>query len=153
MPTVTRPLEEAILSIPGIQLVRSATSRGSSEIDAQFRWGTNMEVARERMQAEAERVRPQLPPNTSIDIRRMNTAVFPIQGYALTSSKMTLAELWDLAEYTLKPQLVRIPGVSQVQIQGGRRREFEVRLDPKALQGWNLSVGDVVSAIQNTICG
>ncbi len=150
MPTVTRVLEEAILRVPGIQLVRSTTSRGSTEISAQFDWGTDMKTALERVQAETQRVRPDLPAQTRIDAEWMNTAIFPIQGYALTSKTETQAQLWDLAQYTLKPALVRIPGVSQVQIQGGRQREFQVRLDPRALAGHGLAASDVVQAIQNS---
>lgn len=148
MPTVTRVLEEAILRVPGIEVVRSTTSRGSTEISAQFDWGTDMRTALARVQAETQRVRPDLPAQTRIDAEWMNTAIFPIQGYALTSATETQAQLWDLAQYTLKPALVRIPGVSQVQIQGGRQREFQVRLDPGALAGHGLAASDVVQAIQ-----
>ena len=148
MPTVTRVLEEAILRVPGIVLVRSTTSRGSTEISAEFDWGTDMKAALDRVQAETQRVRPDLPAQTRIDAEWMNTAIFPIQGYALTSSTETQAQLWDLAQYTLKPALVRIPGVSQVQIQGGRQREFQVRLNPQALAGHALAASDVVQAIQ-----
>ncbi|MEO8910948.1 MAG: efflux RND transporter permease subunit [Gemmatimonadaceae bacterium] len=148
MPTVTRVLEEAILRVPGIQVVRSTTSRGSTEISADFDWGTDMKAALNRVQGETQRVRPDLPPRTRIDAEWMNTAIFPIQGYALTSSTETQAQLWDLAQYTLKPALVRVPGVSQVQIQGGRQREFQVRLDPRALAGHALAPSDVVNAIQ-----
>jgi CzcA family heavy metal efflux pump len=148
VPTVTGPLEEAILRVPGIQLVQSTTSRGSCEISALFEWGTEMPVALQRVQAETERIRPDLPPETRIDVEWMDTSVFPIQGYALTSESLSQAALWELAEYTLKPALIRIPGVSQVQIAGGRRREFQVRLDVHALHGRGLSAADVVSAIR-----
>ena len=53
MPTVTRPLEEALLRVPGIRLVRSTTARGSSELSANFAWGTDMQSALQRVQAEA----------------------------------------------------------------------------------------------------
>ncbi len=148
MPTVTRPLEEAIRRVPSILLVRSITSRGSTEISARFAWGTDMQVALQRVQAETQRVRPDLPPDTRIDVEWMNTAIFPILGYSLSSDSLSQAQLWDLAEYTLKPALLRIEGVSEVQIQGGRQREFRVRLDPRALQGRGLSAADVVDAIR-----
>jgi CzcA family heavy metal efflux pump len=148
MPSVTRPLEEALLRVPGIRLVRSTTSRGSTEISANLAWGTDMQTALQRVQAEAARIRPDLPADAKIDIEWMNTAIFPILGYALTSETRGQAELWELAEYKLKPELIRIPGVSQVQIQGGRRREFQVRLDPKSLAARKLSPADVVTAIR-----
>jgi heavy metal efflux system protein len=147
MPTVTRVLEEAILRVPGIILVRSTTSRGSSELSAEFTWNTDMQTALNRVEAETQRIRPDLPPQTRMDVEWMNTATFPIQGYALTSSTLTQAQLWDLAQFTLKPALVRIPGVAQVQIQGGRQREFQVHLDRAALIGRHLAISDVVQAI------
>ena len=150
MPTVTRPLEEAILRVPGVRLVRSTTSRGSSEISAEFAWGTDMQVALQRVQAETQRIQPDLPGETRIDVEWMNTAIFPIQGYALTSSTRSQAELLALAEFTLKPALVRIPGVSEVQIQGGRRREFQVWLDPRQLAARRLAAADVVDAVRRS---
>lgn len=148
MPTVTRPLEEAMLRVPGIILVRSTTSRGSSELTAEFSWTTDLPVALTLVMKEIERVRATLPTGTSMDVEWMNTAVFPILGYALSSDTTTQAELRDFADYTLLPELVRIPGVSQVQIQGGRFREFEVLLDHHALLGRGLSGADVVTAVR-----
>lgn len=149
MPAVTRPLEEAVLRVPGIQVVRTTTSRGSSELTAEFAWNTDLPTALTLVLKELERVRPLLPAGTSTDTEWMNTAIFPIMGYALTSDTKTQAELRDLAEYTLLPELVRIPGVSQVQIQGGRTREFEVLLDHDALLGRGLSAADVVKAVRD----
>jgi len=148
MPTVTRPLEEAVRRVPGVTLVRSTTSRGSSELSVQFGWGTDMQVAMGRVQGETERIKPDLPPGTHIDVEWMNTAVFPILGYALTSDTLSQARLWELAEYRIKPALLGIDGVSQIQVQGGRRREFQIRLDPAALQGRGLSAADVADAIE-----
>lgn len=148
MPTVTRPLEEAMRRVPGVVLVRSITSRGSSELSAQFAWGTDMQVALQRVQGETQRIAPDLPPGTRIDVEWMSTSIFPILGYALTSDTLTQAQLWDLAEYTLKPALLGINGISEIQVQGGRRREFQVRLDPQALEGRGLSAADVVQAVR-----
>lgn len=148
MPTVTRPLEEAILRVPGVERVRSTTSRGSSELSALFAWGTDMAVALQRVQAESQRVLQGLPAGTTLDVEWMNPAVFPILGYALVSDTRSAAELRAFAEYTLKPALIRIPGVSQVQIQGGRKREFRVELDPPALEARRLAVADVIAAIK-----
>lgn len=148
MPTMTRPLEEALLRVPGVELVRSTTSRGSAELSASFRWGSDMKVGLQRAQAETQRVLPDLPPDTRLDVEWMNPASFPILGYALTSDTRSQSELWELAEYTLKPALVRIPGVSQVQIEGGRQREFRIELAPAALSGRGLSASDVVDAVR-----
>jgi CzcA family heavy metal efflux pump len=148
MPTVTRPLEEAVRRVPGVIRVRSITSRGSSELSAEFRWGTNMRAAIERMRGETERIKPDLPPGTRVEVEWMNTAIFPILGYALTSDALTQSQLWNLAEYSLKPALLDIDGVSRIEVQGGRRREFQIRLSDSALQGRRLSAADVVNAVR-----
>jgi multidrug efflux pump subunit AcrB len=150
MPTATRPLEEAVLRVPGIRRVISATSRGSTEMSAEFTWGTDMRQALQRVEAEVERIRPDLPPDARVDVEWMNTSSFPILGYALVSDTRSQAELYELAEYGLKPELIRIPGVAQVQVQGGRKREFQVRLDPAALEGRKLSPADVADAIRKS---
>jgi CzcA family heavy metal efflux pump len=148
MPAVTRPLEEAIRRVPGIVLVRSTTSRGSVEISAQFGWGTDMQVALQQVDAQTQQVRAVLPPQAKITTQWMNPAVFPIEGYALTSDQQTPAQLLELAEYTLKPALLRLPGVAQVQVMGGHRREFQVRLDPAALAARHLSAADVADVLR-----
>ena len=148
IPAATRPLEEAILRVPGIQRVISTTTRGSVELSAEFSWGTDMQLALQRVQAEIARSRPDLPADMRIDAEWMNTAIFPILGYALTSDTLSQAALRELADFQLRPALIQISGVSQVQVQGGALREFQVRLDPQKLASRRLSAADVVDAIR-----
>jgi CzcA family heavy metal efflux pump len=150
IPEVTRPLEEAVRRVPGIRSVRSITSRGSSELTANFAWGTDMQVALQRVEASLERTRGELPEGTRIDAEWMNTLIFPILGYSLTSESRSEWELRQLAEFGLKPELARIPGVARVEVQGGREREFQIRLDPRALAGRHLSGADVVEAVRSS---
>jgi CzcA family heavy metal efflux pump len=148
IPSVTRPLEEAMIRVPGIQRVTSTTSRGSVEMGGEFAWGTDMQVALQRVQGEIQRVRPDLPSDLRVDAEWMNTAIFPILGYALTSDRRSISDLRALADYQLRPALVQIPGVSQVQVQGGLVREFQVQLDPAQLASRKVSASDVVEAIR-----
>ena len=148
IPSVTRPLEEAILRVPGIERVISTTTRGSVELGAEFAWGTEMQVALQRVQAQIERIRPDLPPGIRIQPEWMNTAIFPILGYALTSDARSQSDLRALADFEIRPALIQIPGVSQVQVQGGRIREFQVRLNPELLAGRKIASSDVVDAIR-----
>jgi CzcA family heavy metal efflux pump len=148
IPTVTRPLEQAVDRVPGIRRVISTTSRGSTEMSAEFIWGTDMQTALQRVQGEVERIRPDLPPGARVDVEWMNTSIFPILGYALTSDRVPQWQLRQLAEYTLKPALIDVPGVSRVEVQGGRDREFQVRLNPDALAGHRLTPADVADALR-----
>src|SRR6266851_7656096 len=86
---VTRPLEEAVNSVPGLQEVRSITSRGSAEIDLFFDWNVDMFQTLQYVNAAISRVQPELPPTATIDTRRMTFATFPIMGYSLTSENVS----------------------------------------------------------------
>jgi CzcA family heavy metal efflux pump len=147
---VTRPLEEAARAIPGVTRVRSATSRGSSEVDINFKWGTDVIQALQLLQGKVSSIRNQLPPTVSIDIERMNATVFPIAGFSLTSDSLDQVQLRDLAYYVIRPVLVRINGIAQVKIVGGKTREFLVNVDPQKLQSYGLSVDDVAAAVRKT---
>jgi CzcA family heavy metal efflux pump len=148
IPTVTRLLEQAVDRVPGIRRVISTTSRGSTEMSAEFAWGTDMQTALQHVQGEVERIRPDLPANVRVEVEWMNTSIFPILGYALTSDRVPQWQLRQLAEYTLKPALIGIEGVSRVEVQGGRDREFQVRLDLQALAGHGLTPVDVADALR-----
>lgn len=147
---VTRPLEEAARAIPGVVRVQSATSRGSSQISVNFAWGTDIIQALQLIQGKVASIRNQLPSTVSIDIERMNATVFPIEGFSLTSDSLDLVQLRDLAYYTIRPALVRIGGIAEVVVVGGKQREFLVTLNPQKLESYGLSVEDVSSAIGKT---
>src|SRR5262252_6761094 len=78
--TITRPLEEAVNSVPGLQKVVSITSRGSAEIDLFFNWNVDMFQTLQYVNAELARVQPELPPSASVVAHRMTFASFPILG-------------------------------------------------------------------------
>ncbi len=148
IPTVTRPLEEAVDRVPGIRRVLSTTSRGSVEMSAEFAWGTDMAVALARVQGEIQRIRPDLPGAARVEAERMSTSIFPVLGYALTSDQVPQWRMRQLAEYTLKPALIGVRGVARVEVQGGRDREFQIHLDPQALAGHHLTAADVVATLR-----
>jgi CzcA family heavy metal efflux pump len=150
MVTLTKPLEEAINSIPGVRNVRSKTARSASEISVNFDWGTDIILSQQLLQAKISSIRNQLPATANITVDRMNATFFPIMGYSLTSDSLSLVELRDLALYTIRPALSRIRGVAQVRIVGGRTREFLVTIDPLKLAAYHLDIRQVSDAIQKT---
>src|SRR6202167_2534341 len=78
--TITRPLEQAVNSVPGLEDVRSITSRGSAEIDLFFNWNVDMFQTLQYVNAALSRVQPELPPTASVVANRMTFASFPIIG-------------------------------------------------------------------------
>ncbi len=140
---VTQPLEEAIRRVPGVVDVRSKTSRGATDIDVSFHWGTDMNLAAVQVNEAATQILPTLPPGTAIRSKRMDPTVDPIIAYSLTSPTQTPVQLYDLAQFQLRPLLSSIDGVARVQVQGGAQEEYHVIVDPAKLQALNLSLGDV----------
>src|SRR5258708_37922252 len=108
--TVTRPLEEAVNSGPGLQEVRSITSRGSAEIDLFFNWNIDMFQTLQYVNSAISRVQPDLPPTATIAAHRMTFASFPVIGYSPTSDRIPQTPLWELATYEIKPRLNRLNG-------------------------------------------
>src|ERR1019366_7304363 len=83
--TITRPLENAVNSVPGLEDVRSVTSRGSAEVDLFFNWNVDMVQTLQQVNSAVARVQGTLPSTTHIDTHRLDFASFPILGYSLTS--------------------------------------------------------------------
>ncbi len=149
--SVTRPIEEAMNGIPGIQRIKSKTSRGSSEISLFFDWNVDIIQSLQFVQARLSQLASTLPPTAKIQhVERLTFAVFPVTGYSLTSDTRDLASLRDIANYTIRPQLARLPGVATVGVAGGKNREFHVRIDPDRLVAHNVSVQQVVDAVHNS---
>src|ERR1700686_3291209 len=104
MVMVTRPIEEAVNSVPGLQQVRSNTSRGSAEIDLFFDWNVDMFQTLQYVNSAISRVQAEIPPTATVVANRMTFASFPIIGYSMTSDKVRQTQLWELATYELKPR-------------------------------------------------
>ena len=93
--------------MPGLEHVRSITSRGTAEIDLFFDWNVDMFQTLELVNAALARVQTTLPPTAKLTANRLTFAAFPIMGYSLTSDTMPQTTLWELATYDLKPRLNR----------------------------------------------
>ena len=150
MVTVTRPIEEAVNSVPGLQQVRSITSRGSAEVDLFFDWHVDMFQTLQYVNSALSRVQPELPSTAKIEAHRMTFASFPIMGYSLTSNTVPMTQLWELATYEIKPRLNRLDGVSTVLVQGGQEPEFHVVPDATKLLAASVTVTDILDAVRRT---
>jgi multidrug efflux pump subunit AcrB len=150
MVTITRPIEEAVNSVPGLVSERSITSRGEAEIDLFFDWNTNMIEALQMVDSAMAKMRSELPPSAAITTNRLTFANFPIIGYSLTSETVPQTQLWETATYDLKPRLNRLLGVATVIVQGGQEPEFHIIPSPAKLLTANVTVGDLLNAIGKT---
>ena len=153
--TITKPIEDAMNSVPGLQTVRSTTSRGSAEVSLFFDWNVDMFRTLQLTDAALSKIQSELPPTAKITTNRLTFATFPIIGYALTvddaqAGVISQTALWQIATYDLKPPLNRVDGVSTVIVQGGQVPEFHIVPDPAKLQAAGVTILDVQNAVQSS---
>jgi CzcA family heavy metal efflux pump len=150
MVTITVPLENAIKKVQNLHMVRSITSRGSCEISAFLDWNTDIDLGKQRIEAEINSIRQDLPPDINITIQKMNPSILPVMGYSLEGEGKNQIELRLIAEYTIKPFLSRIPGVAEVAIIGGKTKEYRVVLDPLKMSNLGITPQNVSSVLSQT---
>lgn len=150
MATITRPVEEVMKSTPGTVNIRSATGRGSAEVNVFFDWGTNMVEAELYVLGRMAQIRADLPPTAQYTVNRLAFTSFPMVGISLTGSQRSISDLWETAEYTIKPQLLRTRGVSRVELVGGKVPEYHVNVDAVRLDTHHLTLAQVSAALTAT---
>ena len=149
--SITKPIEEAMNGIPGIQRIKSTTARGSAEINLFFDWKVDIQQTLQLVQARLSQMSATLPPTTKItDVNRLTFAVFPVTAYSLTSDSKSLAELREIATYTIRPRLARLSGIANITIEGGDVREFQITIDAEKLNSRGLLLTDVSNAVRNS---
>ncbi len=146
--TITKPIEDAVNSVPGLRTVRSTTSRGSAEVSLFFDWNQDMVNTLQLVDAALSKVGQTLPATARVTTNRLTFATFPILGYSLTSDTVPQTRLWEIATYDLKPPINRVAGVSTVTVQGGKVPEFHVVPNLAQLQTAGVTITDLVNAIQ-----
>src|SRR3989454_4882367 len=148
--TITRPIEQAVNSVPGLVDVRSTTSRGSAEIDLTFDWNVDMLTTLQQVDSAVSRVQSSLPPTAQIQTHRVDFASFPIIRYSLTSDNVAQTDLWEIATYDIKPRLNRLNGVAGVIVQGGQVPEFHITVDPANMLRAKVGIPDILTAVNKT---
>ncbi len=143
---VTRPIEEAVSVVLGVERVQSKSLRGASEINIDFAPDTDMIQALNDVRARMAEVGSQLPAGTATLTERQTPSVFPIISFVVTGGKDQSA-LYDYAYFDLKPRISRIKDVSYVTVQGGDIREVVVEVDASALASAGLSISDVADRL------
>ncbi len=134
---VTRPLESAVLSVPGVDSVSSTSSDGVSQLQVTYVDGTNLDIAATKLREQFNRVSL---PDGAMDPIIVNLNISELMPTAIIALKGDdLAQLQALAENTVAPALERIDGVAQVTISGGVTQQVEVRLDAARAAGLGLS--------------
>ncbi len=148
---ILNQVESAVAGAPGVERVRGTASFGLAIVNAEFAWGTdiyrNRQIIQERLNnlELPEGARPVLGPVSSI--------LGEIMWVGVTSDdrKLSGMELRTLADWNLRPALLRIPGVSDVIIMGGDVREWQVNLNAERMKSYGLRIKDVQGALEGVL--
>ncbi len=144
---ITRPIEEAVSAVPGVEEVSSTSMEGSSTIRVTFAWGTDLDAAANDIRDRLDRVITNLPEKAERPrLRKFDLASFPILTLGV-SSKLDPVELRQIAENQVKYRLERVPGVAAVDIHGGLEREIHINLNPDKVKALGLPLNQIISRI------
>jgi len=147
--TVTRPIEESVSTVQGVNRVRSKTIRGAASVGVLFNPGMDMKYALQLVQGRVSEVQSSLPPGTEVNVEWESPTVYPVLSLILNGN-VPDADLYDYAYYDLRPLITRVQGVGQVEVQATDHREISVITDPQKLLSHRLTLDDVATQIAET---
>src|SRR5437588_490184 len=146
---VTRPIEQAVSAVAGLEQVNSTSQEGSSNIRMSFTWGTDLNAAMDDLRTRLDRVRGRLPIDADPPIVfRQDSNAMPIMSLGVEGNydRVTLREI---AENQLSPRLERVNGVASVTTGGGLRRQIHVELSKETIAALDLPVDRISTLIRN----
>lgn len=149
---VTLPLETAFNGAAGVEAVRSSSGIGLSIINVEFGWNTDIYVARQIVNERLGTVANRMPPGVKPELAPISSLMGQIMLVGLTSKdgKTAPMDVRTLADWVVRPRLLTIPGVSQVIVMGGGRKQFQVLVNPDSLLAYELTLADVERALENS---
>ncbi len=146
---ITRPIEEAMAAVPGVEEISSTSSEGRSSVRISFAWGTDLEEASNDIRDRLDRILPSLP--EEIDrprLRKFDPASFPILIMG-ASSDLDPIQTRRIIDDQIKYRIERVPGVASLDIWGGLEREIHVNLDPDKIKALGLPLDVILNKIRS----
>jgi CzcA family heavy metal efflux pump len=150
MITVTKPLENAIKRVPGLENIRSTTSRGSCEISAFMSWKEDIDLSKQQVESSINQIKDELPAGTTITVEKMNPSILPVIGYVIDGKGRSNIEINQIANYTVKPYLSQVPGVSEIRVIGGKTKEFHIELQPQKMSALSITPSMITTALSQS---
>ncbi len=146
---ITRPIEEAIAAVQGVEEITSTSSEGRSTVRLSFEWGTDLDVAANDLRDRIDRILGRLPEGVERPaIRKFDLSAFPVLIIGVAGNLRPI-DLRELVEDQMKYRLERIPGVASVDIQGGLNREIHIFPSADRLAAFGLSINNLIAALRN----
>ncbi len=145
---ITRPVETAVSGVGGVASVLSKSIQGLSVVTVKFKTGTDVYLARQKIAERLSTLTGQLPGGATPEMTPLTSSTGSVLVIGLTSAKLSQMQLRTVADWTVRPRLLAVPGVSKVAIFGSEDKELQAQVLPGRLIKYNLSLEDVISATQ-----
>nr|HPQ43485.1 efflux RND transporter permease subunit [Syntrophales bacterium] len=145
---VTRPVEEAMSAVPGVENVYSTSSEGVSDVRVTFSWGTDLDTASNDIRDRLDRIISRLPDDTERPtLFKFDVANFPILIFG-ASSNLNPLQMRKVIDDQVKYRIERVPGVASLDVWGGYEREIQVNLDAARIKAMGLPLDLILSRIE-----
>ncbi|ATN09020.1 CusA/CzcA family heavy metal efflux RND transporter [Pseudomonas sp. FDAARGOS_380] len=154
---ITFPIETAMAGLPGLQQTRSLSRSGLSQVTVIFKDGTDLFFARQLVNERLQVAREQLPDGIETAMGPISTGLGEIFLWTVEAEDGVLKEdgtpytptdLRVIQDWIIKPQLRNVPGVAEINTIGGFAKEYQIAPDPKRLAAYNLTLNDLVTALE-----
>ncbi len=146
---VTKVIESGVGTISNVEKITSTSRTGSSSVQMQFVWGTNMDSAMADVRARLEMVKRRLPDSVdNVSVQKFDTNMMPIMNAAVASDQ-DQATLKKMVDDTIGPALERVEGVAAVSVMGGMNREVQVLVNPWKLQQYGIGINQVSQTLSS----
>ncbi|HCT07707.1 MAG TPA: CusA/CzcA family heavy metal efflux RND transporter, partial [Pseudomonas sp.] len=154
---ITFPIETAMAGLPGLQQTRSLSRSGLSQVTVIFKDGTDLFFARQLVNERLQVAREQLPDGIETAMGPVSTGLGEIFLWTVEAKEGALkddgtpytpTDLRVIQDWIIKPQLRNVPGVAEINTIGGFAKEYQIAPDPKRLAAYNLTLGDLVTALE-----
>jgi len=146
---VTRPVEEAVAAIAGVEEITSSSGEGESMVRIAFTWGTDLDEAADEVRTRIDRIRDALPEGAEAPrVFKFDLSSFPVLYLGVYSDVLDEVGLRQFTEERIERRLERVPGVAAVEVRGGLRRQIRVDLDRDRLLALGLSADRVTTLLR-----
>ncbi|MBN4081051.1 efflux RND transporter permease subunit [Caldithrix abyssi] len=148
---VTFPIETVVNGASGVRRVRSNSIQGLSVVWVEFKWGTDIYIARQIVNEKLQSIRNIIPEDVDQPILAPITSIMgEIMLVGLTSDSTSAMDLRTLADFTLRRRLQSIPGTAQVLVYGGETKQYQIQINPYLLQKYDLSMQQILEAVSES---
>lgn len=146
---VTFPIETSMNGATGVRRVRSSSTSGFSVVNVEFDWNTDIYIARQTVSERLALVAEELPPGVNAPQMGPQSSILgEMMIIGLTADSTSMLDLRSIADRVVRPRLLSIGGVSQVSVQGGEAREYQIRFSPERMKAYGVSLSELSDAVE-----